>query len=55
MKAIQQALAASLEDFSISRSERRDLKTLLASTQGDQTQQAKVRQLAFKMASSAIE
>ena len=54
MQAIQQALEASLEDFSISRSERKELKALLASTQGDQTEQAKVRQLAFRMATSAM-
>jgi len=44
MQAIQQALEASLEDFTVSRSERKELKPLLASAQGNQTKQAKIRQ-----------
>ncbi len=55
MKQIQQTLEASLEDFSISRSERKELKQLLADTQGDKTAQAKIRQLAFRLATQAIE
>ena len=54
MQNIQAALEASLEDFSISRSERKELKPLLAVVQGDRTEQAKVRQLAFDLASRAI-
>lgn len=55
MKIIQQTLEASLEDFAISRSERKELKTLLATIQGNKTEQAKVRQLAFRLATQAIE
>ncbi|MBK1829486.1 DUF1669 domain-containing protein [Verrucomicrobiaceae bacterium R5-34] len=55
MEAIHQALEASLEDFAISRSERKELKSLLAKLQGDKTGQAKVRQKAFRMATAAIE
>ena len=55
MKQIQQTLEASLEDFAISRSERKELKQLLANTQGDKTAQAKIRQLAFQLATNAIE
>ncbi len=55
MQNIQQALATSLEDFSISRSERKELKPLLAAAQGDKTEQAKIRQLAFRMATKAME
>jgi len=54
-KEIQQVLAASFEDYSISRSERKELKVLLAGTQGNKAEQAKVRQLAFHMATEAIE
>lgn len=54
MQQIQEALESSLEDFSISRAERKDLKPLLANAQGDRAEQAKVRQLAFSMASAAI-
>ncbi|MGB0776341.1 MAG: phospholipase D-like domain-containing protein [Akkermansiaceae bacterium] len=55
MQEIENALTASLEDFTISRSERKELKPLLAAVQGDRTGQAKVRQLAFRMATSAME
>ncbi|MFK7910698.1 MAG: phospholipase D-like domain-containing protein [Akkermansiaceae bacterium] len=55
MQDIQQALEASLEDFSISRSEKKELKPLLAAAQGDKTEQAKIRQLAFRMATRAME
>lgn len=47
MQTLQQALEASLEDHSISRSERKELNPLLALTQGDRATQAKVRQFAF--------
>lgn len=55
MDTIQQALEASLEDFSISRSEKKELKPLLAAVQGDKTAQAKIRQMAFRMATKAME
>lgn len=55
MQIIQQTLEASLEDFAISRSERKELKILLATIQGNKTEQAKVRQLAFRLATQAIE
>lgn len=55
MQVIQQTLEASLEDFAISRSERKELKILLATIQGNKTEQAKVRQLAFRLATKAIE
>lgn len=55
MQNIQRVLKSSLEDFTISRSERKELKPLLAAAQGDKTEQAKIRQLAFRMATSAME
>lgn len=55
MQTIQQALETSLEDFAVSRSERKELKPLLASAQGNQTKQAKIRQLSFRMATKAME
>ncbi len=55
MQAIQQSLEASLEDFAISRSERKELKSLLADAHGDKTAQAKIRQLAFRMATKAMQ
>ena len=55
MQAIEQALETSLEDFSISRSEKKELKPLLAAAQGDKTEQAKIRQIAFRMATKAME
>ena len=51
---IEQVLADSLEDFSISRSERKELKILLNGIQGNASEQAKVRQLAFRLASKVI-
>lgn len=55
MQQIQQALEVSLEDFAISRAERKELKTLIHQIQGNRTEQAKVRQLAFRLATRAIE
>ncbi|MFP6896478.1 MAG: phospholipase D-like domain-containing protein [Roseibacillus sp.] len=55
MQTLQQALEASLEDHSISRSERKELNPLLALTQGDRATQAKVRQFAFGLACKRIE
>lgn len=54
MQELQDALAASLEDFTLSRAERRELKPLLAAAQGDKTQQAKVRQFAFNLATEKM-
>jgi phosphatidylserine/phosphatidylglycerophosphate/cardiolipin synthase-like enzyme len=51
---IEQVLADSLEDFSISRSERKELKELLATIQGNVSEQAKVRQLAFRLCTKSI-
>jgi phosphatidylserine/phosphatidylglycerophosphate/cardiolipin synthase-like enzyme len=47
---IEQVLEDSLQDFSISRSERKELKDLLNGIQGNASEQAKVRQLAFRLA-----
>jgi phosphatidylserine/phosphatidylglycerophosphate/cardiolipin synthase-like enzyme len=51
---IEQVLADSLEDFSISRSERKELKELLATIQGNVSEQAKIRQLAFRLCTKSI-
>jgi len=51
---IEQVLEDSLEDFSISRSERKELKDLLNGIQGNASEQAKVRQLAFRLATKVI-
>lgn len=51
---IEQVLADSLEDYSISRSERKELKDLLEAIQGNVAEQAKVRQLAFRLAGKVI-
>lgn len=51
---IEQVLADSLEDFSISRSERKELKALLEQLQGNVSEQAKVRQLAFRLCTKSI-
>lgn len=51
---IEQTLVASLEDFVVSRSERKELKKLLDSIQGNTAEMAKVRQLAFRMATKSI-
>ena len=55
MEKIKLGLEASLDDFAISRSERKELKTLLGKLQGDKIAQAKVRQMAFRMATKAME
>lgn len=54
MPEIQQALEASLEDFSISRSERKELKQLFESLHGNTAEQAKARQLAFRLTTKSI-
>ncbi|MGJ8672647.1 phospholipase D-like domain-containing protein [Rubritalea sp.] len=51
---IEQVLIDSLEDFSISRTERKELKELLAGIHGNVAEQAKVRQLAFRLAAKSI-
>jgi phosphatidylserine/phosphatidylglycerophosphate/cardiolipin synthase-like enzyme len=55
MPDLESFLRESLEDFSLSRSEKKELKIHLAEINGDTTEQAKVRQLAFKLANGAIE
>lgn len=55
MQQIQETLEASLEDFAISRSEHKELKSLLADIQGDMAEQAKVRHLAFRLATKALD
>lgn len=54
-KEIELILSQSLEDFSISRAERKELKVILKSIQGNTSEQAKVRQIAFKLATNVIE
>lgn len=55
MDELKEALESSLQDFTLSRAERKELKPLLAATQSDQVQQARTRQLAFRLAWDAIE
>lgn len=54
ISTIEQVLEDSLEDYSISRSERKELKELLASIQGNTAEIAKVRQLAFRHAGRVV-
>jgi len=54
MQDIQKLLEESIEDFSISRSERKELKIALQQISGQKTEQAKARQLAFRMATKVI-
>ncbi|SHJ29580.1 PLD-like domain-containing protein [Rubritalea squalenifaciens DSM 18772] len=54
MEEIQRALEASLEDFAISRSERKELKALLQAIQGNTAEQAIVRKLAYRLATKVI-
>ncbi|MFT5906832.1 MAG: cardiolipin hydrolase [Cryomorphaceae bacterium] len=54
MQDIQKLLEQSIEDFSISRSERKELKAALTKISGQTTEQAKARQLAFQMATKVI-
>ena len=54
MEDIRQLLEDSIEDFAISRSERKELKVALSQVAGDKTEQAKVRQMAFRMATKVI-
>ena len=52
---VETMLESSLEDYVMSRSERREFKDLLRESRGDSKQQAMVRQLAFKMAQAKAE
>jgi mitochondrial cardiolipin hydrolase len=55
MTELETLLTSSLEDFALSRSEKKELKTHIAKLAGDTIEQAKTRQLAFKLAHQAIE
>lgn len=55
MSDLETFLRDSLEDFTLSRSERKELKTRLATIAGDRTAQAKARQLAFNLAKGAVD
>lgn len=55
MPDIETFLRESLEDFALSRSERKELKVHLAGINGNSVEQAKTRQLAFALAHEAIE
>ena len=50
MDEIYEALKSSIEDFSMARSERRDLKELLKPIKSDRTKKALTRAKAFKLA-----
>jgi len=54
MQEIQKLLEESIEDFAISRSERKELKLALAKISGQKAEQAKARQLSFRMATKVI-
>lgn len=54
MQDIQSLLEQSLEDFSISRSERKELKDAFAKISGQTAEQAIARHLAFRMATKVI-
>lgn len=54
MEGIDKLLEDSIEDFAISRSERKELKIALTKISGQKTEQAKTRQLAFRMATKVI-
>ncbi len=55
MTELETMLRASLEDFALTRAEKKELKPYFAKFSGDQVAQAKARQLAFRLANSAIE
>ncbi len=55
MEKIQQQLIDSLEDFALSRSERKELKTLISQLQGNHIELAKVRTMAFRLATKSLE
>ena len=55
MRQINELLKKSLNDSSVSRSERRELKGILPLIQGDRTALAKARQFAFTLATEKIQ
>ncbi len=55
MNELEKFLHQSLEDFALSRSEKKEFKNHLRQLNGDRTAQAKTRQLAFRLAHQAIE
>ena len=55
MSPLEDFLRQSLEDFALSRSEKKELKVHLSSIAGNATEQAKARQLSFQLAHQAIE
>ena len=54
MDEIYEALKSSIDDFSMARSERRDLKELLKPIKSDRTKKALTRAKAFKLASENL-
>lgn len=54
MSKLEKFMKESLEDFALSRSEKKELKSHLAKIAGNSTEQAQTRQLAFKLAQGAI-
>ena len=55
MDELESFLRKSLEDFALSRSEKKELKSHLAKIGSDTVGQAKARQLAFRLANNAID
>lgn len=55
MDEIQKLLEQSLEDYSISRSERKEIKAALVGIAAQPAEQAKARQLAFRLATKVIQ
>ncbi|YCM42329.1 phospholipase D-like domain-containing protein [Verrucomicrobiaceae bacterium 227] len=55
MTELETLLTSSLEDYALSRSEKKELKIHIAKLAGDTTAQAKTRQFAFKLAHQGIE
>jgi cardiolipin hydrolase len=55
MEEIEKLLTTSLEDFALSRSEKKVFKKAIKDLHGDVAEQAKVRQLAFRLAGSMME
>ena len=55
MDELESFLRKSLEDFALSRSEKKELKSHLAKLGSDTVGQAKARQLAFRLANNAID
>ena len=54
MSDFEISMRESLEDFALSRSEKKSLKNYLSRIAGNRTEQAKARQLAFKLTQEAI-